>query len=102
MNRALQPAEAWIWTAGASHRTISGRQRERVHSAAVSPTNATSLDPHRTWGTVLMVLSLILLILALIAWASRATVIWTFVLALLVIVDSGTTMRYEQAVGSLE
>ena len=48
--------------------------------------DATSLDPHRTWGTVLMVLSLILLILALIAWASRATVIWTFVLALLVIV----------------
>jgi hypothetical protein len=37
-------------------------------------------------GTVLMVLSLILLILALIAWASRTTVIWTFVLALLVIV----------------
>jgi Family of unknown function (DUF6220) len=48
--------------------------------------HATSLDPHRTWGTVLMVLSLILLILALIAWASRTTVIWTFVLALLVIV----------------
>jgi hypothetical protein len=48
--------------------------------------DATSLDPHRTWGTVLMVLSLILLILALIAWASRTTVIWTFVLALLVIV----------------
>ena len=48
--------------------------------------NATSLDPHRAWGTVLMVLSLILLILALIAWASRTTVIWTFVLALLVIV----------------
>jgi hypothetical protein len=48
--------------------------------------NATSLNPHRAWGTVLMVLSLILLVLALIAWASRATVIWTFVLALLVIV----------------
>jgi Family of unknown function (DUF6220) len=48
--------------------------------------DATSLDPHRAWGTVLMVLSLILLILALIAWASRATVIWTLVLALLVIV----------------
>lgn len=48
--------------------------------------NATSLDPHRTWGTVLMVLSLILLIMALIAWASRTTVIWTFVLALLVVV----------------
>ena len=48
--------------------------------------DATSLDPHRAWGTVLMVLSLILLILALIAWVSRATVIWTVVLALLVIV----------------
>ena len=33
-----------------------------------------------------MVLLLILLILALIAWASRATVIWTVVLALPVIV----------------
>jgi hypothetical protein len=32
--------------------------------------DATSLDPHRAWGTVLMVLLLILLILALIAWAS--------------------------------
>jgi Family of unknown function (DUF6220) len=48
--------------------------------------DATSLDPHRTWGTVLMVIALVLLILALIAWASRATVIETFVLALLVIV----------------
>jgi hypothetical protein len=55
-----------------------------INSAKVA--NATSLNPHRAWGTVLMVLSLILLILALIAWASRATVIWTFVLALLVIV----------------
>jgi hypothetical protein len=48
--------------------------------------DATSLDPHRAWGTVLMVLSRILLILALIPWASRATVIWTVVLALPVIV----------------
>lgn len=48
--------------------------------------NATSLDAHRAWGTVLMVLSLILLILALIAWVSRATVISTLVLALLVVV----------------
>ena len=55
-----------------------------INSAKVA--NATSLDPHRAWGTVLMVLSLILLVLALIAWASRATVIWTFVLALLVII----------------
>jgi hypothetical protein len=55
-----------------------------INSAKVA--NATSLNPHRAWGTVLMVLSLILLILALVAWVSRATVIWTFVLALLVIV----------------
>jgi Family of unknown function (DUF6220) len=55
-----------------------------INSAKVA--NATSFDPHRAWRTVLMVLSLILLILALIAWASRATMIWTFVLALLVIV----------------
>jgi hypothetical protein len=55
-----------------------------INSAKVA--DATSLDPHRAWGTVLMVLSVILLILALIAWVSRATVIWTFVLALLVIV----------------
>jgi Family of unknown function (DUF6220) len=48
--------------------------------------NATSLDPHRAWGTVLMVISLVLLILALIAWAARATVIGTFVLAVLVVV----------------
>jgi hypothetical protein len=33
-----------------------------------------------------MVPSLILLILALIAWVSRATVVWTLVLALLVVV----------------
>ena len=40
-----------------------------INSAKVA--NATSLNPHRAWGTVLMVLSLVLLILALIAWASR-------------------------------
>ena len=55
-----------------------------INSAKVA--DATSLDPHRAWGTVLMVLSLILLILALIAWVSRVTVIWTFVLAVLVTV----------------
>ena len=55
-----------------------------INSAKVA--NATSLGPHRAWGAVLMVLSLILLILALIAWASRATVIWSLLLALLVIV----------------
>ena len=59
-------------------------RRSAISSAQVA--NATSLNPHRAWGTVLMVLSFILLILALIAWASRATVIGTFVLALLVIV----------------
>jgi hypothetical protein len=48
--------------------------------------DASSFDPHRAWGTVLMVIALVLLILALIAWASRATVIGTLVLALLVIV----------------
>ena len=48
--------------------------------------NASSFDPHRAWGSVLMVIAVVLLILALIAWASRATVIWTFVLAVLVIV----------------
>ena len=55
-----------------------------INSAKVA--NATSLNPHRAWGAVLMVLSLILLILALIAWVSRATVIWTLLLALLVVV----------------
>ena len=55
-----------------------------INSAKVA--NASSLDAHRAWGAVLMVLSLILLILALIAWVSRATVTWTLVLALLVIV----------------
>lgn len=55
-----------------------------INSAKVA--DATSLDPHRAWGTVLMVLSLILLIVALIARVSRVTVIGTFVLAVLVIV----------------
>src|SRR5215472_6971311 len=55
-----------------------------INSAKVA--DATSLDPHRAWGTVLMVVSLILLILALIARVSRATVTGTFVLALLVII----------------
>jgi len=48
--------------------------------------NASSFDPHRAWGSVLMAIAFVLLILALIAWASRATVIGTFVLAVLVIV----------------
>jgi len=53
---------------------------------AIKVANATSLNPHRAWGTVLMIISLIMLIMALVAWASRGTVIGTFVLALLVIV----------------
>jgi hypothetical protein len=48
--------------------------------------NASSFDPHRAWGSVLMVLAIIALIMALIAWQSRATVISAFVLALLVVV----------------
>jgi hypothetical protein len=52
---------------------------------ATKVANATSLDPHRAWGTALMLISLIMLIMALVAWASRGTVIGTFVLALLVI-----------------
>jgi Family of unknown function (DUF6220) len=53
---------------------------------ATKVANASSLDLHREWGSVLMVISLVLLILALIAWASRGTVIGTFILAVLVIV----------------
>jgi len=53
---------------------------------ATKVASATSLNPHRAWGSVLMVFSLVLLILALIAWRSLATVIGTFVLALLVVV----------------
>ena len=48
--------------------------------------NASSFDPHRAWGTVLMVLAIVLLIMALIAWQSRTTVLSTLVLALLVVV----------------
>jgi hypothetical protein len=48
--------------------------------------NATSLDAHRAWGSVLMLVSVVLLVLALVAWRSLATVIGTFVLALLVVV----------------
>ena len=48
--------------------------------------NATSLDPHRAWGTVLMILAVVLLILALVAWQSARTVIGTAVLAVLVTV----------------
>jgi hypothetical protein len=48
--------------------------------------NASSLNPHRALGSVLMVVAIVLLILALAAWHSRGTVISTFVLALLVVV----------------
>ena len=48
--------------------------------------DASSLDPHRMWGSVLMVLALVLLILALVAWRSVRTVLSTLLLALLVIV----------------
>ena len=48
--------------------------------------NASSLNPHRAWGSVLMILAIVLLILALAAWQSVRTVIGTFVLALLVVV----------------
>ena len=48
--------------------------------------NASSFDPHRAWGSVLMVFAIVLLIVALAAWQSRGTVIGTFVLALLVVV----------------
>jgi hypothetical protein len=48
--------------------------------------DASSLDPHRAWGSVLMVFAIVLLIVALAAWQSRGTVLATFVLALLVVV----------------
>ena len=48
--------------------------------------DASSLDPHRMWGGVLMVLSLVLLILALVAWPSVRTVLSTLLLAVLVTV----------------
>ncbi|HWG64425.1 MAG TPA: hypothetical protein VG253_22270 [Streptosporangiaceae bacterium] len=48
--------------------------------------NASSLNAHRTWGGVLMVLAVVLLILALAAWQSARTVIATVILAVLVTV----------------
>lgn len=48
--------------------------------------NASSLNPHRAWGSVLMLLAIILLILALIAWQSVAVVLRTLLLAVLVTV----------------
>ncbi len=55
--------------------------------------NASSLNAHRAWGSVLMILSIILLILALVAWQSVRTVISTFVLALLTCRGPGGTGR---------
>ena len=48
--------------------------------------NASSLDAHRAWGSVLMILSIILLILALAAWQSVRTVLASLLLTLLVVV----------------
>jgi len=48
--------------------------------------NASSLNPHRAWGSVLMLLAIILLILALAAWQSVAIVLSTLLLAVLVTV----------------
>lgn len=48
--------------------------------------NASSFNPHRAWGSVLMILSIVLLILALAAWHSVRTVLASFLLALLVVV----------------
>jgi hypothetical protein len=48
--------------------------------------NASSFDPHRAWGSVLMIVSIILLVLALIAWHSVRTVLASFLLAVLVVV----------------
>jgi hypothetical protein len=48
--------------------------------------NASSLNPHRAWGSVLMLLAIILLILALAAWQSLAVVLSTLLLAVLVTV----------------
>jgi Family of unknown function (DUF6220) len=48
--------------------------------------NASSLNPHRAWGSVLMLLAIILLILALAAWQSLGVVLSTLLLAVLVTV----------------
>jgi heme A synthase len=48
--------------------------------------DASSFDPHRAWGSILMVISLVMLIVALIAWQSRRTTISAFLLALLTVI----------------
>jgi hypothetical protein len=53
---------------------------------ALKVANASSFDAHRAWGFVLMLTSLVLLILALVAWQSRRTTISAFVLALLTVI----------------
>jgi hypothetical protein len=53
---------------------------------ALKVANASSFNAHRAWGFVLMLTSLVLLIIALIAWQSARTMISTFVLALLTVI----------------
>jgi hypothetical protein len=48
--------------------------------------NASSFNAHRAWGFILMLTSLVLLIVALIAWQSMRTAISAFVLALLTVI----------------
>jgi hypothetical protein len=53
---------------------------------ALKVANASSFNAHRAWGFVLMLTSLVLLIIALIAWQSARTMISAFVLALLTVI----------------
>jgi hypothetical protein len=48
--------------------------------------DASSFDAHRAFGFILMVISLLLLVLALVAWQSMRTTISAFVLALLTVI----------------
>jgi hypothetical protein len=48
--------------------------------------NASSFNAHRAWGFILMLTSLVLLIVALVAWQSARTMISAFVLALLTVI----------------
>jgi hypothetical protein len=53
---------------------------------ATKVANASSFDAHRAWGFILMLASLVLLILALVAWQSVRTTVSAFVLALLTVI----------------
>jgi hypothetical protein len=53
---------------------------------ALKVANASSFNAHRAWGFILMLTSLVLLILALIAWQSMRTAIAAFALALLTVI----------------